>query len=66
MNKDALLSGKRHLFALSIVDDALADWSEEWRVKMILDITRIKETMLKEHQPADSDRKHTPKVKASF
>ena len=41
-----LISGKRHLFALSIVDGALDDWSEERRTEMIVSITEIKEEML--------------------
>ena len=44
-----LISDKRHLFALSIVDDALDDWSEERRTEMIISITEIKESMLKEN-----------------
>ena len=42
-----LISGKQHLFALSIVNGALDDWSEERRIEMILAITEIKESMLK-------------------
>ena len=42
-----IISGKKHLFALSIVDGALDDWSEERRIEMILAITEIKESMLK-------------------
>lgn len=41
------ISGKRYLFASSIVDDALDDWSEERRTEMIISITEIKEAMLK-------------------
>ena len=48
-----IISGKRYLFTLSIVDDALDDWTEERRTAMIIDITEIKETKLKE-------RDHTP------
>ena len=44
-----LISDKRYLFALSIVDDALDDWSEERRTEMIISITEIKESMLKEN-----------------
>ena len=40
------LSGKRYLFALSIINDALDDWTEERRTAMIIDITEIKERML--------------------
>ena len=35
------LSGKRYLFALSIINDALDDWTEERRTAMILDITEM-------------------------
>ena len=41
------ISDKRYLFASSIVDDALDDWSEERRTEMIISITEIKEAMLK-------------------
>ena len=41
-----LISGKRYLFALSIINDALDDWTEERRTAMIIDITEIKERML--------------------
>ena len=44
-----LISGKRHLFALSIVDGALDDMDEERRNEMIISITEIKESMLKEN-----------------
>ena len=44
-----LISGKRFLFALSIIDGALDDWSEERRTEMIISITEIKESMLKEN-----------------
>ena len=57
-----LISGKRFLFALSIIDGALDDWAKERRMAMILSITEIKEEMLKEHQPADSEQKYTSKV----
>ena len=57
-----LISGKRYLFALSIINDALDDWTEERRTAMILDITEIKEGMLKGYQSTDNDRKHTKKV----
>ena len=42
-----LISDRRYLFASSIVDDALDDWSEERRTEMIFDITEIKESILK-------------------
>ena len=44
-----LISGKRHLFALSIVDGALDDMDEERRNEIIMTITEIKESMLKEN-----------------
>ena len=56
------LSGKRYLFALSIINDALDDWTEERRTAMILDITKIKEELLNEYQPIESTRKNIKKV----
>ena len=54
-----LISDKRYLFALSIVDDALDDWSEERRTEMIISITETKEEMMKEYLPPKSaERKH--------
>lgn len=57
-----LISDKRYLFALSIVDDALDDWSEERRTEMIISITEIKEAMLKKYHPSKATEKHTPEV----
>ena len=57
-----LISDKRYLFASSIVDDALDDWSEERRTEMIISITEIKEAMLKEYHPPKATEKHTSKV----
>ena len=57
-----LISGKRFLFALSIIDGALDDWAEERRTAMILSITKIKEEMLKEYCLPMATEKHTPKV----
>ena len=57
-----LISGKRYLFAYCITDGAFDDWDEERRTAMILDITEIKEELLNEHQPTESDRKNTKKV----
>ena len=52
-----IISGKKHLFALSIVDGALDDWSEERRTEMILAITEIKENMLNDyHAPKSAER----------
>ena len=43
-----LISGKRHLFAYCITDGALDDdMTEEQRTALILDITEIKEEMLR-------------------
>ena len=56
------LSGKRYLFAYCITDGAFDDWDEERRTAMILDITEIKEDLLKEYQPTDSNPKNTKKV----
>ena len=42
-----LISDKRYLFAYGITDGALDDMSEEERTAMIIDITEIKESMLK-------------------
>ncbi|MBO5830841.1 MAG: hypothetical protein J6R01_04475 [Alistipes sp.] len=41
------ISDKRYLFAYGITDGALDDMSEEERTAMIIDITEIKEAMLK-------------------
>ena len=43
-----LISDKRYLFAYGITDGALDDMSEEERTAMIIDITEIKEAMLKQ------------------
>ena len=54
-----LISGKRFLFALSIIDGALDDWTEERRTEMIISITETKEEMMKEYLPPKSaERKH--------
>ena len=58
------LSGKRYLFAYCITDGAFDDWDEERRTAMILDITEIKENLLKEYQPTDSNpQKHQKSIK---
>ena len=49
---------KQYLFAYGITDGALDDMTEEQRTAII----RAIESILKEHQPADSGRKHTSKV----
>ena len=52
-----LISGKQHLFALSIVDGALDDRDEERRNEIIMTITEIKEEMLKDyHAPKSAER----------
>ena len=52
-----LISGKRHLFALSIVDGALDDMDEERRNEIIMTITEIKEEMLNDyHTPKSAER----------
>lgn len=54
-----LISGKRFLFALSIIDGALDGWTEERRTEMIISITEIKESMLNDiHPPKLAERKH--------
>ena len=57
-----LISGKQYLFAYCITDGALDDWTEERRTAMIIDITEIKEAMLKEYHPPKATEKHTSKV----
>ena len=57
------ISDKRYLFAYCITDGALDDdMTEERRTALILDITEIKESMLKDYHPTESDRKNTKKV----
>ena len=51
---NTIISGKRHLFALSIVDGALDDMYEERRNEIIMTITEIKEEMLKDYHPPKS------------
>ena len=52
-----IISGKRYLFAYCITDGALDDMSEEQRTALILDITEIKESMLKDyHAPKSAER----------
>ena len=53
---------KQELFACCITDGILDDMSSEQRTVIILDINEIKESILKDYQPADSDRKNTSKV----
>ena len=52
-----IISGKRHLFAISIVDGALDDMDEERRNEIIMTITEIKEEMLNGyHAPKSAER----------
>ena len=53
---------KRELFACCITDGILDDMNPERRLVMIIDITEIKESILKDYQPTESDRKNTKKV----
>ena len=49
---------KTLLFCYCITDGALDELPEEQRTAII----RAIESILKEHQPADSEQKYTPKV----
>ena len=53
---------KQELFACCITDGILDDMNPEQRIVMIIDITEIKESILKDYQPADSNPKNTKKV----
>ena len=53
---------KRELFACCITDGILDDMNPERRLVMIIDITEIKESILKDYHPTESDRKNTKKV----
>ena len=53
---------KQELFACCITDGILDDMSSEQRTVIILDINEIKESILKDYQPTESDRKITKKV----
>ena len=53
---------KRELFACCITDGILDDMNPEQRIVMIIDITEIKESILKDYHPTESDRKNTKKV----
>ena len=55
-------SVKQELFACCITDGILDDMSSEQRTVIILDINEIKESILKDYQPTESDRKITKKV----
>ena len=61
-----LISDKRYLFALCITDGVLDDMSEEERTAMIIDITEIKESMLKNTpQKYQNNRGSQKKAKVS-
>lgn len=45
------ISDKRYLFAYCITDGALDDMGEEQRASLLLTITEIKESMLKDNPP---------------
>ena len=53
---------KTLLFCYCITDGALDDMTEAQRASLLLTITEIKESMLKDYQPTESDRKITKKV----
>ena len=57
-----LISGKDLLFAYCVTDGMLDDMGEERRASLLLTITEIKESMFKDYQPTESDRKITKKV----
>lgn len=46
---------KQELFAYCITDGILNDMSSEQRKVIILDINEIKESILKDYQPTESD-----------
>ena len=46
---------KQELFAYCITDGILDDMSFEQRIVMIIDINEIKESMLRDYQPTESD-----------
>ena len=52
---------KRELFACCITNGILDDMNPKQRLVMIIDITEIKESILKDYQPTESDRKNTKK-----
>ena len=52
---NTLISHKQYLFAYGITDGALDDMGEEQRASLLLTITEIKESMLKDYQPTESD-----------
>ena len=57
-----LISGKDLLFAYCVTDGMLDDMGEERRASLLLTITEIKESMLKDYQSTDSNPKNTKKV----
>ena len=64
---NTLISHKQHLFAYCITDGALDDMNEEERTAMIIDITEIKEAMLKNTpQKYQNNRGSQNKAKVSI
>lgn len=62
-----LISDKRYLFAYCITDGTLDDMSEEERTAIIIDITEIKESMLKNTpQKYQNNRGSQNKAKVSI
>ena len=62
-----LIPDKQYLFAYCITDGALDDMSEEERTAMIIDITEIKESMLKHtHQKYQNNEGGQNKAKVSI
>ena len=58
MDDNTIKLGKKYLYAHCITEGALDDWTEERRTAFILDITEIKESMLKDYQaPKSAERK---------
>ena len=47
MDDNTIMLGKKYLYAFCITDSILDDMSEEERTTFILEITEIKETLLK-------------------
>ena len=57
-----LIPDTKYLFAECITDGALDGMSEKLRTEIIHCITKYIDDLLKDYQPADSDRKNTRKV----
>ena len=52
-----IISGKQYVFAYCITDGALNDMTEERRTALILDITEIKEKILKAGDDTSNETK---------